>query len=243
MCALLSNLILVCDWQTDLFAPPSPSHAILSQTNSPLGLFPPPFPYFFFVVFRATMSRSGPHRGDPPPFEPLPDNRFSRRTHPSWHDAYARCVGLFFWAVGRHPPAGTASYDMCSRVLGHLVLEAPAELGRDWVCRRILGCTDEYALARLAQKYIFTFVAACASSASLSATSFGSEHFVFPQKLRRPQDHRRPRRVADSGKELVVARPSRRRLVIVARAAPLFPPIRRRGCSCAFLTPSHPHSS
>jgi hypothetical protein len=174
MCALLSNLILVCDWQTDLFAPPSPSHAILSQTNSP---FPLPL---FFVVFRATMIRSGPHRVDPPPFEPLPDNRFSRRTHPSWHDAYARCVGLFLWAVGRQPPAGTASYDMCSRVLGHLALEAPTELGRDWVCRRILGCTDGYVLARLAQKYL-TFVAACASSASLSAMSFGSENFVFPK--------------------------------------------------------------
>lgn len=114
----------------------------------------------------SNMSRSGPYRGDPPPFEPLPNNVFSRRTHLSWHDAYARCVGLFFWAVGRQPPPGTPSYDMCSRVLGHLVLEAPTELGRDWVCRRILGCADEHALVRLAQKYIFTFVAACASSTS-----------------------------------------------------------------------------
>ncbi|KAH9059467.1 hypothetical protein EDB83DRAFT_2315785 [Lactarius deliciosus] len=49
------------------------------------------------------MRRSGTHKADPPPFEPLPDNLFSRRTHPSWHDAYARCTGLFFWAVGRQP--------------------------------------------------------------------------------------------------------------------------------------------
>lgn len=133
------------------------SHAIPSQ------LSPPPI---IFCCLSNDMSRSGPHRRDPPPFEPLPDNVFSRRTHPSWHDAYARCVGLFFWAVGRQPPAGTASYDMCSRVLGHLVLEAPADIGRDWLCRRILGCTDEHALARLAQKYIFTFVAACASFTS-----------------------------------------------------------------------------
>jgi hypothetical protein len=112
------------------------------------------------------MTRSGPHKDDPPPFEPLPDNIFSRQTHPSWHDAYARCTRLFFWAVGRQPPPGTASYDMCSRVLGHLVLEAPTERGRDWVCKRILNCPDEQALARLAQKFIFTFIGACASSAS-----------------------------------------------------------------------------
>ncbi|KAH9985320.1 hypothetical protein BJV77DRAFT_1071480 [Russula vinacea] len=109
---------------------------------------------------------SGPaHKDDPPPFEPLPDNNvFSRQTHPSWHDAYARCTRLFFWAVGRQPPPGAASYDMCSRVLGHLVLEAPTERGRDWVCKRILSCPDEQALARLAQKFIFTFIGACADS-------------------------------------------------------------------------------
>jgi hypothetical protein len=111
------------------------------------------------------MTRSGPHKDDPPPFEPLPDNNvFSHQTHPSWHDAYARCTRLFFWAVGRQPPPGAASYDMCSRVLGHLVLEAPTESGRDWVCKRILSCPDEQALARLAQKFIFTFIGACASS-------------------------------------------------------------------------------
>jgi hypothetical protein len=111
------------------------------------------------------MTRSaGPHKDEPPPFEPLPDNTFSPQTHPSWHDAYARCTRLFFWAVGRQPPPGAASYDMCSRVLGHLVLEAPAERGRDWVCKRILSCPDEHALALLAQKYIFTFIGACASS-------------------------------------------------------------------------------
>ncbi|KAH9009979.1 hypothetical protein EDB83DRAFT_436165 [Lactarius deliciosus] len=119
------------------------------------------------------MRRSGTHKADPPPFEPLPDNVFSRRTHPSWHDAYARCVGLFFWAVGRQPPPGTASYDMCSRVLGHLVLEAPTELGRDWVCKKILGCADEHALARLAQKYIFTFVAAFKASVGPSSPARG----------------------------------------------------------------------
>jgi hypothetical protein len=109
------------------------------------------------------MTRSGPHKDDPPPFEPLPDNIFSRQTHPSWHDAYARCTRLFFWAVGRQPPPGAATYDMCSRVLGHLVLEAPTERGRDWVSKRILSCPDEHALALLAQKYIFTFIGACAS--------------------------------------------------------------------------------
>ena len=112
------------------------------------------------------MTRSGgPQKDDqPPPFEPLPDNNvFNRQTHPSWHDAYARCTRLFFWAVGRQPPPGAASYDMCSRVLGHLVLEAPTERGRDWVCKRILSCPDEHALALLAQKYIFTFIGACAS--------------------------------------------------------------------------------
>jgi hypothetical protein len=113
------------------------------------------------------MARSERHRDDDddaPPFEPLPDNVFSRQTHPSWHDAYAGCTRLFFWAVGRQPPPGSAPYDMCSRVLGHLVLEAPSERGRDWVCKKILNCADEHALARLAQKYIFTFVGACASS-------------------------------------------------------------------------------
>jgi hypothetical protein len=116
-----------------------------------------------------TRSGPGPHKDDPlapPPFEPLPDNTFSHQTHPSWHDAYARCTRLFFWAVGRQPQPGAASYDMCSRVLGHLVLEAPTERGRDWVCKRILSCPDEHALALLAQKYIFTFIGACASSAS-----------------------------------------------------------------------------
>ena len=115
-----------------------------------------------------TRSGPGPHNKDgdplaPPPFEPLPDNTFSHQTHPSWHDAYARCTRLFFWSVGRQPQPGAASYDMCSRVLGHLVLEAPTERGRDWVCKRILSCPDEHALALLAQKYIFTFIGACAS--------------------------------------------------------------------------------
>jgi hypothetical protein len=109
------------------------------------------------------MTRSGSHRDDPPPFEPLPENKFNRQTHPTWHDAYARCTRLFFWAVGRQPSPGAASYDMCSRVLGHLVLEAPSERGRDWVCKRILNCPDEQALALLAQKFIFTFIGACAS--------------------------------------------------------------------------------
>jgi hypothetical protein len=117
------------------------------------------------------MARSERHRDDDddaPPFEPLPDNVFSRQTHPSWHDAYARCTRLFFWAVGRQPPPGSPPYDMCSRMLGHLVLEAPSERGRDWVCKKILNCADEHALARLAQKYIFTFVGACASSSTKS---------------------------------------------------------------------------
>jgi hypothetical protein len=62
---------------------------------------------------------------------------------------------------------------MCSRVLGHLVLEAPTDIGRDWVCRRILGCADELALARLAQKYIFTFVAAFKAFAGPPSPSRG----------------------------------------------------------------------
>lgn len=120
------------------------------------------------------MTRSGPHKDDPPPpFEPLPDNIFNRQTHPSWHDAYARCTRLFFWAVGRQPPPGAASYDMCSRVLGHLVLEAPTERGRDWVCKRVLSCPDEHALALLAQKYIFTFIGACASPLRFPIPFFG----------------------------------------------------------------------
>jgi hypothetical protein len=61
----------------------------------------------------------------------------------------------------------------------------------------------------------------------------GSEKFVS-QKLKLSQDRRHPR-VADSREERSVARPSRRPPVIVARAAPPFPPIRRRGCSCASL--------
>jgi hypothetical protein len=116
------------------------------------------------------MTRSGPHKDDPPPFEPLQDNIFSRQTHPSWREASARCTRLFFWAVGRQPPPGAASYDMCSRVLGHLVLEAPTERRRDWMSRKILRYPDEHALALLAQKYIFTFIGACASSASHLAT-------------------------------------------------------------------------
>lgn len=125
------------------------------------------------------MARNGSHRDVCPPFEPLPDNAFSRQIHPTWHDAYARCIRFFFWAVGRQPPPGSASYDMCSRVLGHLVLEAPTERGRDWVCKKILNCPDEHALARLAQKYIFTFVGACASSASLSAASPALKKQIF----------------------------------------------------------------
>lgn len=129
------------------------------------------------------MTRSGgPHKdNDPPPFEPLPDNVFSHQTHPSWHDAYARCTRLFFWAVGRQPPPGAASYDMCSRVLGHLVLEAPTERGRDWVCKRILSCPDEHALALLAQKYIFIFIGAFKASAGQSFSSgWGSSSLSTP---------------------------------------------------------------
>jgi hypothetical protein len=71
---------------------------------------------------------------------------------------------------------------MCSRVLGHLVLEAPTERGRDWLCKRILSCPDEQALARLAQKFIFTFIGACASSAShilAPRVSPGASFFSF----------------------------------------------------------------
>ncbi|KAI0246005.1 hypothetical protein BJV78DRAFT_1286866 [Lactifluus subvellereus] len=117
---------------------------------------------------------------DPPPFVPLPDNMFNRQAHPSWHGAYARCTQLFFWAVGRHPPPGTASYDMCSRVLGHLILEAPTELGRDWVCKKILNCPDEHALARLAQKFIFTFIGAFKASAARSLSSGGDSALSTP---------------------------------------------------------------
>ncbi|KAH9023018.1 hypothetical protein EDB84DRAFT_1509584 [Lactarius hengduanensis] len=165
------------------------------------------------------MRRSGTHKADPPPFEPLPDNVFSRRTHPSWHDAYARCVGLFFWAVGRQPPPGTASYDMCSRVLGHLVLEAPTELGRDWVCKKILGCVDEHALARLAQKYIFTFVAAFRASVGPSSPARGGlgRGAVGDSSISTPGGDRGAR-------------------------AP-FPPTRIRGCLCVITGSVHSASA
>ncbi|KAH9035231.1 hypothetical protein EDB85DRAFT_1889454 [Lactarius pseudohatsudake] len=89
------------------------------------------------------MRRSGTHKADPPPFEPLPDNLFSRQTHPSWHDAYARCVGLFFWAVGRQPPPRTASYDMCSRGLGHLVLEPGPHRARAGLVQTSTRCAED----------------------------------------------------------------------------------------------------
>jgi hypothetical protein len=63
--------------------------------------------------------------------------------------------------LGSRPAAPTRRclilYDMCSRVLGHLVLEAPTERGRDWMCKKTLSCPDEQALVLLAQNYIFTF--------------------------------------------------------------------------------------
>ena len=62
----------------------------------------------------------------------------------------------------------------------------------------------------------------------------GSEKKFVSQKLRLPQDRRRPR-VADSREERSGARPSRRPPVIVARAVSPSPSIRRRGCSCASL--------
>jgi hypothetical protein len=89
---------------------------------------------------------------------------------------------------------------MCSRVLGHLVLEAPTERGRDWVCKRILSCPDEHALVLLAHKYIFTFIGACASTNSLSL-------FIHFLKSRRPQDNR--------SQAVEAHRPSQRLVVLV----------------------------
>lgn len=163
----------------DYFPVPGPHHCPCLSELASAGVFHPAHPGQLQSTSpratstkhppRPTMARNGSRRlEDAPPFEPLPDNVFSRQTHPTWHDAYARCTRLFFWAVGRQPPPGSASYDMCSRVLGHLVLEAPTERGRDWVCKKILNCADEHALARLAQKYIFTFVGACTFLSPLS---------------------------------------------------------------------------
>jgi len=66
------------------------------------------------------MSLTVSHRGDLPPFQPLPD-----RVQPSDPSVLARCLFPMRRALllGCRPPAapGAASYDMCSRVLGHLV--------------------------------------------------------------------------------------------------------------------------
>ncbi|KAI0260584.1 hypothetical protein BC834DRAFT_973311 [Gloeopeniophorella convolvens] len=69
---------------------------------------------------------------------------------------------------------------MCSRVLGHLILEAPTDAGRDWVCKKVLNCTDEPSLARLAQKYIFTFVGSFKASAGRSQSSTRASSISTP---------------------------------------------------------------
>jgi hypothetical protein len=95
----------------------SPCHVdIPHRYRSFQALFPtcrPQYTVFPTAFLQAlSMTRSGPHKDDPPTFEPLPDNIFSRQTHPSWHEAYACCTRLFFWAVGRQPPPGAALYCM-----------------------------------------------------------------------------------------------------------------------------------
>src|SRR5882757_2306448 len=93
----------------------------------------PPRVIRYVTAISSFMTPSRLHRDDQLPFEPLPDNKFSPQTHPSWHDAHTRCT-LLFWAVGCRPRPVAAS---TPRLGGG---EAPTERGQDWLCKGILSC-------------------------------------------------------------------------------------------------------
>ncbi|THH07530.1 hypothetical protein EW146_g9291 [Bondarzewia mesenterica] len=127
--------------------------------------------------------------------KPLPPNQYLPETR--WHTAYEKCLNLEILPA---TPQRTPSLQMCARVLGYMMLEAPLPAGRDNVSNEIVDCADAEALRRLARLYMDTFVYRLiraakgrtpASSNHPSRPSFDNIKETFKYLLEdAPRDHR-----------------------------------------------------
>ncbi|KAI0260590.1 hypothetical protein BC834DRAFT_537468 [Gloeopeniophorella convolvens] len=72
-----------------------------------------------------------------------------------WQEGYSRCLALESWA-GSQPPQslGAIPCIVSARALGYLVLKAPGDNGRSFICSEMQECGDETALVTLAEGYI-----------------------------------------------------------------------------------------
>lgn len=66
--------------------------------------------------------------------QPLPPNPYSGVINPEWHNAYSCCLDA---------ENGTSVQIIKARVLGYLIIEAPIQEGRIYVCHEILRCCGD----------------------------------------------------------------------------------------------------
>ncbi|KIM37202.1 hypothetical protein M413DRAFT_31135 [Hebeloma cylindrosporum] len=80
--------------------------------------------------------------------QPLPPNPYSAVTNLEWHNAYSSCLNF-------QNETRSAIQIIRARVLGYLILEAPIQEGRTYVCSEIFRCNgNSDKLWKLADLYI-----------------------------------------------------------------------------------------
>lgn len=89
--------------------------------------------------------------------KPLPSNPYDAFSEKIWHDAYTQCLQI--------QPFNTDIIDknlVYARILGYLILEAPADEGRDYICNEILTCKNNKSkLHDFAELFMLTVNSIC----------------------------------------------------------------------------------
>jgi hypothetical protein len=86
---------------------------------------------------------------------PLPLNPYDANAQASWYHAYSICLQI----EGSSTNADTT---VNARLLGYLILEAPVDEGRHYLCAEILECSnDDAAFHKLATMYRNHFLRFC----------------------------------------------------------------------------------
>ncbi|KIM43725.1 hypothetical protein M413DRAFT_387497 [Hebeloma cylindrosporum] len=90
--------------------------------------------------------------------QPLPPNPYSAVTNLEWHNAYSCCLDF------QNETTSVAQITR-ARVLGYLIIEAPIQEGRTYVCDEILRCNgNSDKLWELADLYITHLIRLCEST-------------------------------------------------------------------------------
>lgn len=102
------------------------------------------------------------------PASPLPQNPYTAPNEWKWHDAYDACLKI--------EPASTGDTEkdvVYARILGYLILEAPASAGRDYISEEILNCEGNTTkLLELAEFFVSSVMPICESHIPPSLVGF-----------------------------------------------------------------------